>query len=200
MGTEPLIYSFVARGTMILAEYTNFASDIVIIAAQHLPNLPAFDNRFSFDCDGKTFMYHVENGITYCVVVVESVGMEFGWAFLEIVKKDFNKRYGGGKAATATSNSLNEEYGSELKKHMQYCLDHPEEVSKLGKLNAEPFELKIDIKIDILGHAEEAPESTRQEADFCAVPLRIRLRLLFGSVLLVLLTVLVFLDVFHVIS
>ena len=32
-------------------------------------------------------------------------------AFLERVKEDFNKRYGGGKAATAQANSLNKEFG-----------------------------------------------------------------------------------------
>jgi hypothetical protein len=32
-------------------------------------------------------------------------------SFLERVKEDFNKRYGGGKAATAQANSLNKEFG-----------------------------------------------------------------------------------------
>ena len=35
-------------------------------------------------------------------------------AFLERVKEDFNKRYGGGKAATAQANSLNKEFGCVL--------------------------------------------------------------------------------------
>jgi hypothetical protein len=32
-------------------------------------------------------------------------------AFLEIIKEDFNKRYAGGKAATATANSLTRDFG-----------------------------------------------------------------------------------------
>jgi len=32
-------------------------------------------------------------------------------AFLERVKDDFNKRYSGGKAATAAAKSLNREFG-----------------------------------------------------------------------------------------
>ncbi|WRX20993.1 Longin domain - like 2, partial [Theobroma cacao] len=47
----------------------------------------------------------------YCVVAVESAGRQVPIAFLERVKEDFNKRYGGGKAATATANSLNREFG-----------------------------------------------------------------------------------------
>ncbi|CAD5311750.1 unnamed protein product [Arabidopsis thaliana] len=63
-------------------------------------------------------------------------------AFLERVKEDFNKRYGGGKASTAKANSLNKEFGSKLKEHMQYCADHPEEISKLSKVKAQVTEVK----------------------------------------------------------
>ena len=47
----------------------------------------------------------------YCVVAVESAGRQIPIAFLERVKEDFNKRYGGGKAATAVAKSLNGEFG-----------------------------------------------------------------------------------------
>ena len=47
----------------------------------------------------------------FCVVAVESVGRQIPMAFLERVKDDFNKRYGGGKAATAQAKSLNKDFG-----------------------------------------------------------------------------------------
>lgn len=47
----------------------------------------------------------------YCVVAVESAGRQIPIAFLERVKEDFNKRYGGGKAATAVAHGLNKEFG-----------------------------------------------------------------------------------------
>ncbi|KAK6255153.1 hypothetical protein SCA6_016458 [Theobroma cacao] len=142
MGQQSLIYSFVARGTMILAEYTEFTGNFTSIAAQCLQKLPASNNKFTYNCDGHTFNYLVENGFTYCVVAVESAGRQVPIAFLERVKEDFNKRYGGGKAATATANSLNREFGSKLKEHMQYCVDHPEEISKLAKVKAQVSEVK----------------------------------------------------------
>lgn len=49
--------------------------------------------------------------VAYCVVAVESAGRQVPIAFLERVKDDFSKRYGGGKAATAVANSLNREFG-----------------------------------------------------------------------------------------
>ncbi|CAK9173018.1 unnamed protein product [Ilex paraguariensis] len=142
MGQQSLIYSFVARGTVILAEYTEFTGNFTSIAAQCLQKLPATNNKFTYNCDGHTFNYLVENGFTYCVVAVESAGRQIPIAFLERVKEDFNKRYGGGKAATAVANSLNKEFGSRLKEHMQYCVDHPEEISKLAKVKAQVSEVK----------------------------------------------------------
>lgn len=47
----------------------------------------------------------------YCVVAKESVSKQISIAFLERVKADFKKRYGGGKADTAVAKSLNKEFG-----------------------------------------------------------------------------------------
>lgn len=47
----------------------------------------------------------------YCVVAKESVGKQVSLAFLERVKLDFKKRYGGGKADTAVTKSLSKEFG-----------------------------------------------------------------------------------------
>ncbi|KAM7501562.1 hypothetical protein LguiB_000466 [Lonicera macranthoides] len=101
MGQQSLIYSFAARGTVILAEYTEFTGNFTSIASQCLQKLPATNNKFTYNCDGHTFNYLVEDGFTYCVVAIESAGRQVPMAFLERIKEDFTKRYGGGKAATA---------------------------------------------------------------------------------------------------
>eukprot|EP00268_Persea_americana_P029729 TRINITY_DN28748_c1_g1_i1.p1 TRINITY_DN28748_c1_g1~~TRINITY_DN28748_c1_g1_i1.p1 ORF type:complete len:220 (+),score=36.02 TRINITY_DN28748_c1_g1_i1:112-771(+) len=142
MGQQSLIYSFVARGTLILAEFTEFSGNFTSVAAQCLQKLPASNNKFTYTCDSHTFNYLVENGFTYCVVAVESAGRQVPIAFLERVKDDFNKRYGGGKASTAVANGLKKEFGPKLKAHMQYCADHPEEISKLAKVKAQVSEVK----------------------------------------------------------
>ncbi|CAL5353524.1 unnamed protein product [Camellia sinensis] len=142
MGQQSLIYSFVARGTVVLAEFTEFTGNFTSIASQCLQKLPSSNNKFTYNCDGHTFNYLVEDGFTYCVVAVESAGRQIPMAFLERVKEDFTKRYVGGKAATAAANSLNREFGPKLKEQMQYCVDHPEEISKLSKVKAQVSEVK----------------------------------------------------------
>ncbi|KAJ9701029.1 hypothetical protein PVL29_006398 [Vitis rotundifolia] len=96
VGQQSLIYSFVARGTVILAEYTEFTGNFTSIAAQCLQKLPASNNKFTYNCDGHTFNYLVENGFSE----------------------------------------------PKLKEHMQYCVDHPEEISKLAKVKAQVSEVK----------------------------------------------------------
>ncbi|KAI4346172.1 hypothetical protein L6164_013245 [Bauhinia variegata] len=142
MGQQSLIYSFVARGTVVLAEYTEFKGNFTSIASQCLQKLPSTNNRFTYNCDGHTFNYLVENGFTYCVVAVESAGRQIPIAFLEKVKEEFTKKYSGGKANTASARGLNKEFGPKLKENMQYCMDNPEEMSKIAKVKAQVSEVK----------------------------------------------------------
>ncbi|MBA0762638.1 hypothetical protein Gotri_012226 [Gossypium trilobum] len=142
MGQQSLIYAFVARGTVVLADYTEFTGNFTGIASQCLQKLPSSNNKFTYNCDGHTFNYLVDNGFTYCVVAIESIGRQVPMAFLERIKEDFTKRYGGGKAAAAPANSLSKEFGPKLKEHMQYCIDHPEEISKIAKVKAQVSEVK----------------------------------------------------------
>ncbi|KAK4421721.1 putative vesicle-associated membrane protein [Sesamum alatum] len=142
MGQQSLIYSFVAKGTVILADYTEFTGNFTSVAAQCLQKLPASNNKFTYNCDGHTFNYLVENGFTYCVVAIDSAGRQIPMAFLERVKDDFNKKYGGGKASNAKPNGLKKEFGPKLKEHMKYCTEHPEEISQLAKVKAQVSEVK----------------------------------------------------------
>ncbi|KAK8631093.1 hypothetical protein V6N13_079857 [Hibiscus sabdariffa] len=175
MGQQSLIYAFVARGTVVIADYTEFTGNFTAIASQCLQKLPATNNKFTYSCDGHTFNYLVDNGYTYCVVAVESAGRQVPIAFLEIIKEEFTKRYGGGKAATASANSLSKEFGPKLKERMQYCIDHPEEISKIAKVKAQVSEVKgvmieniekvLDrgVKIDILVDKTENLRSQAQD-------------------------------------
>ncbi|GAA0148050.1 hypothetical protein Leryth_025261 [Lithospermum erythrorhizon] len=142
MGQESFIYSFVARGTMVLAEYTEFTGNFPAIAAQCLQKLPSSNNKFTYNCDHHTFNFLVEDGYAYCVVAKESVGKQISIAYLERIKEDFRRRYGGGKADTAVAKSLNKEFGPVMKEHMQYIIDHADEIEKLLKVKAQVSEVK----------------------------------------------------------
>ncbi|CAJ1941028.1 unnamed protein product [Sphenostylis stenocarpa] len=177
MSQESFIYSFVARGTMVLAEYTEFTGNFPAIAAQCLHKLPSSNNKFTYNCDHHTFNFLVEDGYGVASLLrsLESVSKQISIAFLERVKADFRKRYGGGKADTAIAKSLNKEFGPVMKEHMKYIIDHAEEIEKLIKVKAQVSEVKsimlenIDKAIDrgenltILADKSETLHSQAQE-------------------------------------
>jgi len=59
---KQLIYAFVSRGTVILAEFTEFSGNFNSIAFQCLQKLPSTNNKFTYNCDNHTFNYLIDNG------------------------------------------------------------------------------------------------------------------------------------------
>jgi len=58
----PLIYSFVARGTTVLADYTAYTGNFSTVAIQCLEKCPTNNSRFTFTCDRHTFNYTIDGG------------------------------------------------------------------------------------------------------------------------------------------
>ncbi|OAY76277.1 Vesicle-associated membrane protein 727 [Ananas comosus] len=155
MSKQSLIYSFVAKGTVVLAEHTSFSGNFNTIAIQCLQKLPPNSNKFTYSADAHTFNFLVDKGFAD-----EAVGRSVPFVFLERVKDDFMQRYGSSIGSEdphppvdeedddlfedrfSIAYNLDREFGPRLKEHMQYCIDHPEEISKLSKLKAQITEVK----------------------------------------------------------
>ncbi|XP_050365231.1 vesicle-associated membrane protein 727 [Argentina anserina] len=164
MSHKGLIYSFVAKGGVVLAEHTSFSGNFSTIAVQCLQKLPSSSTKYTYSCDGHTFNFLLDNAFVFLVVADESMGRSVPFVFLERVKADFMQRYGasiksqGGPHPLADGDededddlfedrfsiayNLDREFGPKLKEHMQYCMEHPEEMSKISKLKAQITEVK----------------------------------------------------------
>ncbi|KAE9458111.1 hypothetical protein C3L33_09985, partial [Rhododendron williamsianum] len=64
MGQQSLVYSFVTRGTVIVAKFIRFTGNFTTIASQYLQRLPATANTFIYNDDGHTFNYLVEDSFS----------------------------------------------------------------------------------------------------------------------------------------
>ncbi|KAJ6311341.1 hypothetical protein OIU77_013164 [Salix suchowensis] len=156
-----LIYSFVAKGNVVLAEHTTYSGNFSTIAVQCLQKLPSNSSKYTYSSEGHTFNFLIDNGLVFLVVADEFVGRGVSFVFLERVKDDFNQRYGASIKNEAhpladdddddddlfedrfsIAYNLDREFGPRLKEHMQYCMNHPEEISKLSKLKAQITEVK----------------------------------------------------------
>ncbi|XP_024401544.1 vesicle-associated membrane protein 722 [Physcomitrium patens] len=142
MGDARLIYSFVARGTTVLAEHAIYAGNFSQIAVQCLLKLPAGTSKQTYVMDRHTFNFFVENGFTFLVVAEEALGRLIPFAFLERVKDDFKHHYQGGRADLAVSHSLDAEFGPKLKEHMDFCMENPEEIKKISRIKSQVAEVK----------------------------------------------------------
>ncbi|CAK9313359.1 unnamed protein product [Citrullus colocynthis] len=161
MSQKGLIYSFVAKGTVVLAEHTSFSGNFSTIAVQCLQRLPSNSSKCTYSCDGHTFNFLLDSGFVFLAVADESVGRNMPFVFLDRVKDDFKQRYGSSIKDEnphpladdeddddlfldrfSVAYTLDREFGPRLKEHMQYCMNHPEEMSKLSKLKAQITEVK----------------------------------------------------------
>ncbi|XP_056695830.1 vesicle-associated membrane protein 724 [Spinacia oleracea] len=154
MGQEWIIYSFVARGTVILAEHNTKPSNLPSIAAQWIQNLPSDPHKkFTMKHDGHTFNFLVEDGYgpyVYCVISRESVGtQQILFEFLDRIRQDFKKRYGHGEGDAATDRSLSKKFGPIMKQHMQWVVDHAEEIDKIAKVKAQISEVQVIISDNV---------------------------------------------------
>ncbi|KAL0299139.1 UNVERIFIED_CONTAM: Vesicle-associated membrane protein [Sesamum calycinum] len=162
MSPKGLIYSFVAKGTVVLAEHTPYSGNFSTIAVQCLQKLPSNSSKYTYSCDGHTFNFLLDDGFVFLVVADESMGRSVPFVFLERVKDDFKQRYGDSikrdgphpladdddedddlfEDRFSIAYNLDREFGPRLKEHMQYCMNHPEEMNKLSKLKAQITEVK----------------------------------------------------------
>nr|GEV34382.1 vesicle-associated membrane protein 727 [Tanacetum cinerariifolium] len=95
MNQKGLIYSFVAKGSVVLAEHTAYSGNVSTIAVQCLQKLPNSSSKYTYSCDGYTFNFLLDIGFVFLVVADESIGRSVPFVFLERVKDDFKQRYGG---------------------------------------------------------------------------------------------------------
>lgn len=137
----PLIYSFVARGTTVLAEYTSYNGNFNTVALECLQNLKNPESKFTVTADRHTFNFLVFEDFTYLVVADEEYGRQIPFAFLERVRDEFQAKYAE-KGKTAAGHSLDKSFGPKLKAQMEYCMQHPEELSKVASVQKKVDEVK----------------------------------------------------------
>lgn len=136
-----LIYSFVARGTTVLAEYTSYHGNFNTVALECLQNVRNPETKFTINCDRHTFNFLNHGEFTYLVVADEGYGRQIPFVFLERVADEFDSKLGA-KGRTAATNSLDKQFGPRLKHHMEYVMAHPEEISKVAAVQRKVDEVK----------------------------------------------------------
>eukprot|EP00124_Ichthyophonus_hoferi_P000188 Ihof_evm25s6 gene=Ihof_evmTU25s6 len=120
----PIIYSVVANGLTILAEYTNSTGNFPQITKIILEKLPNYDTKMSYIYDRYVFHYTVYDGIVYLCMADETFPRRLAFSFLEDIHSRFISLVGP-RALTAPAYSLNTEFGKVLQHQMDYYSFNP---------------------------------------------------------------------------
>ncbi|EFJ53256.1 hypothetical protein VOLCADRAFT_54976 [Volvox carteri f. nagariensis] len=112
-GSQKIIYSLVARGQVVLAEYSAVTGNVNVIAVRILEKLPHEDTHVTYTQERHMFHVIVSEGFTYLAVAEEAFGRRIPFAFLDDVRNRFMGMYGAA-AKEAVAYEYNTEFGKVL--------------------------------------------------------------------------------------
>lgn len=118
-------YAMVARGSVVLAEYSSTPSNANTVARQILEKLPSVaESRVSYSQD--RFIFHVAktDGLTFLCMANDTFGRRIPFAFLEDIHSRFMKAYGP-TSHIALAYAMNEEFSRVLSQQMEYYSNDP---------------------------------------------------------------------------
>eukprot|EP00736_Rhodelphis_marinus_P003273 Rmarinus@m.26297 len=136
----PLIYSLVARGSCVLAEFTTTSGNFTTVTRCILEKIQQKDGAMSYVYNKHVFHILIDQGLTYLCMADEDFGRRLPFAFLHDVKERFKAAYGDG-GQTALAYAMNDEFSRVLAKQMDYYSNNPN-ADKVTKVQREIDEVK----------------------------------------------------------
>lgn len=136
----PIIYSLVARGSTVLAEFTSTSGNFTTVTRRILEKIPQNDSKMSYVYDRHIFHYVVSEGITYLCMADEDFGRRVPFAFLEDIKGRFKAAYGD-RGRTALAFGMNADFSRVLQNQMDYYSSNPN-ADKINRVRGEIDEVK----------------------------------------------------------
>ncbi|KAI4376885.1 hypothetical protein MLD38_014593 [Melastoma candidum] len=136
-----ILYAVVARGTVVLAEFTATATNAGAIARQILEKIPGTnDSHASYSQD--RFIFHVKrtDGLTVLCMADDTAGRRIPFAFLEDIHQRFVRTYGRA-VLTAQAYAMNDEFSRVLSQQMEYYSSDPN-ADRINRLKGEVSQVR----------------------------------------------------------
>ncbi|KAN0036517.1 hypothetical protein ACTFIV_001815 [Dictyostelium citrinum] len=143
----PIIYSLVARGSSVLAEFTSTNGNFVTITRRILDLIPPNDTKMSYVYEKYIFHYLVSDTLTYLCMADEEFGRRIPFTFLDDVKNRFKSMYGD-KGKTAIAYGMNSDFSRTLENLMDHY-SNTTRVDTMSRTMAEIDEVKNILVSDI---------------------------------------------------
>ncbi|KAF9137456.1 hypothetical protein BGX30_010198 [Mortierella sp. GBA39] len=121
-----IIYALVARGTIILAEYTNSSGNFTTVTEAILEKIPPNNSKLTYVYDRYLFHYICHDGLTYMCMADDTFGRRIPFAFLQDIKTRFLTQYARERAMSAMVPYGMNEFSKTIAKQMEYFSTNPE--------------------------------------------------------------------------
>jgi len=142
-----IIYTIVARGSIVLAEYSNTTGNFTQISRRILEKIPQQDGKMSYVYDKHVFHYVCSDAITYMCMTEQTFNRSMAFSFLEDIKKRFTSAYGS-RGKTALSMAMNAEFSHVLQRQMEFFSSNPS-ADKLVQATKQVDEVKQAMQSNI---------------------------------------------------
>lgn len=131
-----ILYALVARGTVVLAEFTGTTTNASAIARQILEKIPG-DNDTHISYSQDRYIFHVKrtDGLTVLCMADENAGRRIPFAFLEEIHQKFVRTYGRA-VLSAQAYGMNDEFSRVLSQQMEYFSSDPN-ADRINRLKGE---------------------------------------------------------------
>ncbi|KAG7031802.1 Vesicle-associated membrane protein, partial [Cucurbita argyrosperma subsp. argyrosperma] len=136
-----IIYALVARGSVVLAEFSATPTNASSISRQILDKIPGNDDsHVSYSQD--RYLFHVKrtDGLTVLCMADDTAGRRIPFAFLEDIHQRFVRTYGRA-VHSANAYGMNDEFSRVLSQQMEYYSNDPN-ADRINRLKGEMSQVR----------------------------------------------------------
>ncbi|KAK4753742.1 hypothetical protein SAY87_001846 [Trapa incisa] len=136
-----ILYAVVARGTVVLAEFSAATGNTGAVARRILERLPSEANsRLCFSQDRYIFHILKSDGLTFLCMANDTFGRRIAFSYLEDIHMRFLKNYGR-VAPHAPAYAMNDEFSRVLHQQMEFFSSNPS-ADTLNRVRGEVEEVR----------------------------------------------------------
>ncbi|KAJ2950748.1 hypothetical protein O0L34_g9008 [Tuta absoluta] len=136
----PILFSVVARGTVVLAKYASCAGNFTEVTEQILSKIPPHDDRLTYSHGNYLFHYIAENKLVFFCITDDKFQRSRAFLFLNEIKRRFTTLFGD-TAQTAIPYAMNSEFARVLATEMKHYTES-RDLDTISRVHGELDELK----------------------------------------------------------
>lgn len=125
----PILFSVVARGTIVLAKYATCVGNFTEVTEQILSKIPPHDDKLTYSHGTYLFHYVAENKLVYFCITDDKFQRSRAFLFLNEIKSRFISAFGD-TAQTAIPYAMNGEFARILATEMKHYSDSKDHLAR----------------------------------------------------------------------